>query len=427
MRPHTGGTGTRLRVWRTAALAVLSVAVLISPLVSPPGPVVASPAVRAMESVTYPTWAQVQAARKSEAKAKKQIAAIKALLAQLEADLKAAQADEIAKGEAFEAAQNAYDEQVMVAEELRTQADAAGTQAETAKAQANRMLAMLAKSGNGDVVANLLVDAQGADALLYKLEAMDRLSEQSNRIYTEALRLQKSAQSLADQAGVAEKKRDELKDAAAVALDAARAATEAADRAVQEQQDHQAELKAQLSVLVEKRQATEKDYRAGVIAREKARKAALAAAAAAAAQAGTVNAYGWSRPSAGYISSGFGYRYHPIYHRWLLHSGTDIAGQGCGAPIHAAHSGRVVYAGWNGTLGNYVQIDHGDGTSSGYGHIVSGGILVRYGQWVSAGQVIARVGSTGASTGCHVHFIIRVHGQLTNPVPFMRKKGISLG
>jgi murein DD-endopeptidase MepM/ murein hydrolase activator NlpD len=180
-------------------------------------------------------------------------------------------------------------------------------------------------------------------------------------------------------------------------------------------------------VLVEKRQATEKDYRAGVIAREKARKAALAAAAAAAAQAGTVNAYGWSRPSAGYISSGFGYRYHPIYHRWMLHSGTDIAGQGCGAPIHAAHSGRVVYAGWNGTLGNYVQIDHGDGSSSGYGHIISGGILVRYGQWVSAGQVIARVGSTGASTGCHVHFIIRVHGQLTNPVPFMRKKGISLG
>jgi murein DD-endopeptidase MepM/ murein hydrolase activator NlpD len=406
---------------------MLAVALLISPLVSAPGPAAAAPAERTIASTNYPSWADVQSARRNETRAKKQIAAIRALLAKLESDLKAARADEIAKGEALEAAQNAYDDQVLVAAGLRTQADAAGEQAQTAKQQANRMLAMLAKSGNGDVVANLLVDSQGADALLYRLEAMDRFSDQSNRVYTEALRLQNSAQSLADQAKVAEKKRDELKDAAAAALEAARAATEAADRAVQEQQDHQAELKAQLSVLVEKRKITEKDYRAGVIAREKARKAALAAAAAAAGQAGKVNAYGWSRPSAGYISSGYGYRYHPIYHQWLLHSGTDIAGQGCGAPIHAAHSGRVVYAGWNGTLGNYVQIDHGNGSASGYGHIVSGGILVRYGQWVSAGQVIARVGTTGASTGCHLHFIIRVNGQLTNPVPFMRNKGISLG
>jgi murein DD-endopeptidase MepM/ murein hydrolase activator NlpD len=180
-------------------------------------------------------------------------------------------------------------------------------------------------------------------------------------------------------------------------------------------------------VLTERRQATEADYNAGVIAREKARQAALAAAAAAAKQAGQVNALGWGRPVAGHISSGFGMRYHPIYHRWILHSGTDIAGAGCGAPIHAAHSGTVTYAGWNGTLGNYIQIDHGDGTSSGYGHIVNGGILVGRGQHVTAGQQIARVGSTGASTGCHLHFIIRVNGQLTDPVPFMRNKGIALG
>src|SRR5262249_33090135 len=157
------------------------------------------------------------------------------------------------------------DDQVMVADGLRTQADAAGDEAAAAKKSASKMLAMLAKSGNGDVVANLLVDSSGADALLYKLEAMDRLSSQSNDIYTEALRLSNTAKSLADQADVAEQKRDELKDIAEQALDAARAATEAADKAVQEQQDHQADLEAMLSVLVEKRQATEKDYRAGVI------------------------------------------------------------------------------------------------------------------------------------------------------------------
>ena len=168
-------------------------------------------------------------------------------------------------------------------------------------------------------------------------------------------------------------------------------------------------------MLVEKRQATEKDYHAGVAAREAARKAAEAAAraaAAAAAAARGANAAGWARPSAGYISSGYGMRYHPIYHSWRLHNGTDIAGQGCGAPIDAVHGGVVTYAGWNGTLGNYIQINHGDGTSSGYGHIVGGGILVGYGQSVAAGQEIARVGSTGASTGCHLHFMIRINGAL---------------
>ena len=131
-------------------------------------------------------------------------------------------------------------------------------------------------------------------------------------------------------------------------------------------------------------------------------------------------------PSSGYITSPFGMRFHPILHAWILHNGTDIAGQGCGAPIFAAHAGTVSYAGPNGGLGNYIQIEHGDGTSSGYGHIMPGGIHVRIGQHVDPGQPIAQVGTTGLSTGCHLHFIIRVNGVLTNPVPFMRARGITI-
>ncbi|HWM34064.1 MAG TPA: peptidoglycan DD-metalloendopeptidase family protein [Pseudolysinimonas sp.] len=417
-----GSVRTRVRAWGHIVLVALAVVALGAPLLTP------SLSASAVPSTTYPTWAQVKAARASEAATKKQIAQIEALLTQLKNRLAAAQADEIAKGEAFEQAQNAYDEQVMVADELSAQAEAARSEAGEAKERANKLLAMLAKSGNGDVVVSLLgAGASEADGLLRSLETMNRVSGQSEKLYAEALQLQNTAQSLGDQADVAEKKRDELREFAEKALDAARVAREAADAALQEQEDHQVELEAQLTVLKERREATEADYRKGVIAREKARKAALAAAAAAAAKAGQVNSRGWARPSAGYISSGYGMRYHPIYHTWRLHNGTDIAGQGCGAPIRAAHSGTVTYAGWNGTLGNYVQINHGDGSSSGYGHIVSGGILVRYGQHVNAGQQIARVGSTGASTGCHVHFIIRVNGQLTNPVPFMRNRGVILG
>jgi murein DD-endopeptidase MepM/ murein hydrolase activator NlpD len=409
------------RAVRRGALAALAIATLVAQLLA--GPTVASAASR----IDYPTWADVSAARASEAATQRQVAAITALLKQLETQLAEARADEIAKGEAYEAAQNALDVQIMVTDELLAQAEAARAEADEAKQRASRMLSMLARTGDGDLMANLLGDSTNADTLLYRLEAMDRLSEQSNGLYVEAVQLQNSADALSAQAEVARDKRDELRVYAEEALEAARQATIAADEAVAEQQDHQAELEAQLSVLVEQRQATEKDYLAGVAAREAARKAAEAAAAAAAAAAGGANAAGWARPSAGYISSSYGSRYHPIYRRWQLHNGTDIAGQGCGAPIRAAHAGTVTYAGWNGTLGNYIQINHGDGTSSGYGHIVNGGIMVGYGQGVAAGQQIARVGSTGASTGCHLHFMIRINGALADPVPFMANRGIRLG
>ncbi len=79
-------------------------------------------------------------------------------------------------------------------------------------------------------------------------------------------------------------------------------------------------------------------------------------------------------------------------------------------------------------VGYYVAIDHQDGTGTGYAHIQAGQIGVRIGQQVSPGQPIARVGSTGQSTGCHLHFIVRVNGNedLTDPVPFLRSQGIVL-
>ncbi|HXD60550.1 MAG TPA: M23 family metallopeptidase, partial [Lacisediminihabitans sp.] len=80
-----------------------------------------------------------------------------------------------------------------------------------------------------------------------------------------------------------------------------------------------------------------------------------------------------------------------------------------------------------GGYGNYIRINHGGGLTTAYGHIVNGGILVSVGQSVSAGQQIARIGSTGESTGCHLHFETRPGGVATNPVPFMAARGITLG
>jgi murein DD-endopeptidase MepM/ murein hydrolase activator NlpD len=109
-----------------------------------------------------------------------------------------------------------------------------------------------------------------------------------------------------------------------------------------------------------------------------------------------------------------------------FHAGTDLAG-GCGIPIYAARGGQVVYAGWNGGYGNFILINHGDGISTGYAHIADRKTFVRFGEQVSTGTHIANVGSTGASTGCHLHFEVRDDGKAINPVPFLKGKGITLG
>ena len=114
-------------------------------------------------------------------------------------------------------------------------------------------------------------------------------------------------------------------------------------------------------------------------------------------------------PVNGPITSGFGWRWG------RMHEGIDI-GVPCGTPIHAAASGTVIYSGWMDGYGNFVVIDHGNGLATAYGHqsaiYVSGGS-------VSQGQSIGAVGSTGNSTGCHLHFEVRVNGNPVDPLGYL--------
>jgi murein DD-endopeptidase MepM/ murein hydrolase activator NlpD len=125
-------------------------------------------------------------------------------------------------------------------------------------------------------------------------------------------------------------------------------------------------------------------------------------------------------PVNGWKSSNFGYRYDPFYRVWQLHAGTDFAAPH-GMPIHAAAGGRVVRAGWAGGYGNYTCLDHGhfDGADfmTCYGH--QSAILVDVGEWVNRGDVIGRVGTTGASTGNHLHFETRFDGVPRNPLKYL--------
>ena len=111
-----------------------------------------------------------------------------------------------------------------------------------------------------------------------------------------------------------------------------------------------------------------------------------------------------SRPSEGWISSEFGMRYHPILHYWRLHAGRDFAAN-CGTPIRAAASGHIISRGWGGGYGNRIMIDHG--IVRGVDLVTTYNHMERYavrGGNVSRGQVIGYVGTTGSSTGCHLHF-----------------------
>jgi murein DD-endopeptidase MepM/ murein hydrolase activator NlpD len=123
-----------------------------------------------------------------------------------------------------------------------------------------------------------------------------------------------------------------------------------------------------------------------------------------------VSSSGFIWPVSGPVTSGFGWRWG------RMHEGIDIAVPS-GTPVHASASGSVIYAGWLGGYGNLVVIDHGGGIATAYGHNTS--VVVGTGTGVSQGQVIAYSGSTGHSTGPHVHFEVRVNGSAVDPMGYL--------
>jgi len=122
---------------------------------------------------------------------------------------------------------------------------------------------------------------------------------------------------------------------------------------------------------------------------------------------------GLAMPAQGPITSSFGYRFHPILHFSRLHAGIDI-GAGWGSPIVAAADGRVTGAGWAGGYGREVEIAHGAGITTRYGHMSA--IVAQAGSFVRRGQVIGYVGASGLATAAHLHFEVRQGGTPVNPL-----------
>ena len=166
------------------------------------------------------------------------------------------------------------------------------------------------------------------------------------------------------------------------------------------------ELEADYQAELDKYESASKKLDAQLAAAEKKYKEQLAALEAKN-NAGSGEWY-WPLPGRYYISSTFAYRKHPITGKWSHHTGNDIPAPG-GTEIHAAKDGVVTDVGKNSVYGNYIQISHGNGYSTFYAHMKSTAI-VKEGATVKRGQVIGYVGTTGYSTGNHLHFELRVNG-----------------
>jgi len=126
----------------------------------------------------------------------------------------------------------------------------------------------------------------------------------------------------------------------------------------------------------------------------------------------------WPAPGYTRVTSPFGYRIHPILKTKKLHTGIDV-GIALGKDIVAAQSGTVIYSDWLGGYGKVIMIDHGGGIVTLYAH--NSKLVVSEGDKVKRGQVVSKCGSTGMSTGPHLHFEVRENGKYVDPIKYVSK------
>ncbi len=381
-------------------------------------------------ATNYPSWSDVQAARHSAAAKAAQVKRIEGLLAASKAVVERTQQVAEQRGADYEAARNQVDAANDRLAAVKQEVAADQKRAKAASQRAGLLAAQLSRTGGADLETTLFFSAGSSDrsasSFLTKLGRLSKLTQSNGAIAAAAKQAQRTAAATQAQLKEATDALVALKQKAASALAAAVKANDAANAELQKEQGIQATLAAQLKALQAKSDATAAGYQDGLRAAAAAKAAAAAAAAGGGGAGGSVGSSGWALPAYGPITDGFGYRPDRPAGANPFHRGTDI-GAGCGSSIYAAHSGTVIYAGWLGTYGNFIEIDNGGSVSTGYAHIRPGGTFVHVGQQVSAGQNIASVGMTGAATGCHLHFEVRLNEVAVDAVPFMAARGITIG
>jgi murein DD-endopeptidase MepM/ murein hydrolase activator NlpD len=372
--------------------------------------------------------AQAQATLESATeRAQQAVAAYTAATQALPAAQQAA-ADAKGRADAAGVAARQADREAAAAEEVKRGAarayDAASTKVDEARDDASH-LAAAAYEGSGVLALNAVLTATSPSDLADRLSYLNQLAQRNQRALDGVSAARLVAKEHENVAETARLRAEQARAAAAQALAESQSAVAATAQAQQTVEDLIANGKEAMSVADAERGAVLARY--DQVKQESDRIAAqlrgLASTGGNNGRAAPPPASGgayFPLPTAGYKSSDFGERYDPYYHVWQLHAGVDIAAPG-GQSIYAPADGKIVYAGWNGGYGNYTCISHGQyqgqNLSTCYGHQSSIGVTV--GQWVHRGDVIGRVGTTGASTGYHLHFEVRLDGTPVNPLPWL--------
>jgi murein DD-endopeptidase MepM/ murein hydrolase activator NlpD len=350
-----------------------------------------------------------------------QLVDVRAQLAAAQVALAAAQAHDAAI-----ASRLAYAE----AEESKTVADLSRQQA--AEVELRAQLGLIAREtyvGAGDPGLNGLSVALQSDS---PDQFVERLSLASAALQSQTGAVDRLAVQQADLRARAEKLAAIRAQVAQLKVqsEAAVAARQAAQVTAQDAERAQTALVAQQAAaltVIKARSAAERASLDQMVAEQNRLSAVLAVRARAAAIANHASAGPPPPPSSGLlaypvnapITSGFGMRWHPILHYYRMHTGVDF-GVGCDTPVYAAADGTVISAGWAGGYGNRVVIDHGwvggADLATSYNHLTS--IVVHSGA-VQRGQLIAYSGTTGLSTGCHLHFETLVNGSYVDPMRYL--------
>ncbi|MBL3686038.1 M23 family peptidase [Leucobacter zeae] len=374
-----------------------------------------------------PTWDDVQAAKNNQAKTDAAISKIENLIKEGEKELDRLRNLHAATIEDLKAAEEALAKASDKAATLERQAKESRKEADEAADRAGVIVAQMYRSGGVDRSMELFLDSDKdtADALLERMASMSKATERNTQISEEAKESANTAASLGEQAEAAKQEREALRADKAEKEAAAAVAVTDQGELVRKQESQQRDLAVKLEALKDKTAKTVDGYeerlRQEEAERERIRKEQEEAARRererqeregntnqpppppTSPPTGNPNpptSGGWTIPTTGYyVSEGFRPPGRPD------HTGIDLA-TGMGTPILAAQSGEVAMTYWDGCGGNMVSINHPNGWQTRYAHMNSWAI-VSPGQYVSAGQTVGYVGSTGCSSGPHLHFEMR--------------------
>ncbi|MBT1035531.1 peptidoglycan DD-metalloendopeptidase family protein [Canibacter sp. lx-45] len=385
-------------------------------------------------AVDLPNWDDVQAAKENEAATAEKVRQVEGLLKKVKDQQQALEAEAETASQRSVQAQQKFEEADSRAKALESQASAKKEEAAKAAEAAASIVSQMYRSGGVDSNVKLFLndDEKSSAELLNRLSVLAKATERNTEISQAATQAHNTAVALEAQAAKAAGEREKFFNIAKQELDVAARAVENNRTKQIEAEQNQKVLEAQLAALRDTTTATVAGYQERLRQEEEDRQRAIAAAAAAAAarrqESAPSNGGGSAPPDTG---GDWGYPLAPgtysiscAYLCYQGHRGIDLAAD-VGTPIYAATSGTVSYAGWYGGGGNAVLLDNGGGVQTRYFHMVSAPV-VGYGQRVGKGQILGYVGSTGFSTGPHLHFETRVYGDPNNPYYFMRDRGVGL-